>query len=130
MRKHVAVGVLTLALSACGPAWAPPNAPTTPCEVIGEAEYRQAIAAGATSGAAQVQEDGSVSLQNGPGTRHCSTFTTAMRTCRRPNDYVIEYTQTDGGKFYVFVPANTEYRFNVRALPNHCQVVLPLRAPQ
>ena len=48
-----------------------------------------------------------------------------MRPCRRPNDYVIEYTQADGAKFYVQVPANTEYRFNVNAIPNTCQIVLP-----
>jgi len=129
MQKQTAICLMALALVGCGPAWAPANAPTTPCEIIGETEYREALAAGATRGTAQVREDGSVWLQDGPGTRHCSTFTSALKTCRRPNDYVIEYTQTDGQKFHVFVPANTEYRFNVRALPNHCQIVLSLRPP-
>lgn len=118
--------VLGLALLAsCGPSWVPANAPTRPCDIIDEATFNAAREAGATVGRARIHGSGAVSLDNGPGVRHCSTFTTAMKVCRRPNDYVIEYTQIDGAKFYVRVPANTEYRFNVRAAPNTCQIVLP-----
>jgi len=115
--------VLGLLLSGCGPAWAPPNAPTTPCEIVSEARYQAAIDDGAARGRARVYENGVVSLTTGPGIQHCATFSSTMRPCRRPNDYVIEYTQVDGEKFYVLIPANTEYRFNVNAAPNTCQVV-------
>lgn len=112
-------------LSACAPQWAPPNAPTRPCATIDEAAFNAAREAGAAIGRARVYENGTVSLTNGPGVTHCATFNSAMRPCRRPNDYVIEYTPPDGEKFYVRVPANTEYRFNVYAVPNTCQIVLP-----
>lgn len=112
-------------LSACGPAWAPPNAPTRPCEIVDEAAFTAAREAGAAVGRARIHESGMVSLDNGPGVRHCATYTSAMKPCRRPNDYVIEYTQVNGEVFYVRVPANTEYRFNVNAAPNTCQIVLP-----
>lgn len=117
------LGLALVVLGACGPAWAPPNAPTTPCEIVDAAAYNAAREAGAAHGRAQIREDGSVWLHNGAGVKHCATFTSAMRPCRRPNDYVIEYTQPDGAQFYVLVPANAEYRFNVRALPNTCEIV-------
>lgn len=125
MLRKMSVMVSLLALAACGPAWAPANAPTAPCETIGEAAYRVALDAGAASAHAEIHDDGSVAMANGPGVVHCSTFTSALRVCRRPVDLVIVYTQTDGAKLYVRVPANTEYRFNVHAAPNTCQVVLP-----
>ena len=122
-------------LSACGPSWAPPNAPTRPCETIDAAAFNAAREAGAAVGRAVIHDSGMVSLDNGPGVSHCATYTrksrawvtarSAMRPCRRPNDYVIEYTKADGDIFYVRVPANTEYRFNVGAAPNTCQIVLP-----
>jgi len=112
-------------LGACGPAWAPPNAPTRPCETIDLAAFDAAREEGAAVGRARIYESGMVDLQNGPGVTHCATFSSAMRPCRRPNDYVIEYTQVDGAKLYVRVPANTEYRFNVHAAPNTCEIVLP-----
>lgn len=115
-----------LLLSACGPSWAPPNAPTTPCEIIGEAAFNAAREAGAAHGRAVIHESGMVTLDNSPGVVHCATFTSAMLPCRRPNDYVIEYQPPDGEVFYVRVPANAEYRFNVHSLPNTCQIV---RAP-
>lgn len=116
--------VLALAmLSGCGPSWAPANAPTTPCEIVDEAAASAAREAGAAFGRARIHESGMVSLNNGPGIEHCATFSSAMRPCRRPNDYVIEYTPVEGDKFFVLVPANTEYRFNVHAAPNTCQVV-------
>lgn len=124
MRGFVlAIGLALLA--GCGPSWAPANAPTRPCDVIDEAAFNAAREAGAAVGRARIYENGTVSLDTGAGVRHCSTFTTAMKVCRRPNDYVVEYTQTDGGKFYVHVPPNTEYRFNVLVLPNTCQIIMP-----
>lgn len=117
------LGFALAMLAACGPAWAPLNAPTTPCEIITEAAYTAAREAGAAHGRAEIRNDGSVWLSNGPGVVHCATFNSAIKPCRRPNDYVIEYTQPDGAKFYVHVPANAEYRLNIRALPNTCQIV-------
>lgn len=119
------VMLLLLALAACGPSWAPANAPTAPCETIEEAAYQAALNAGAASARAEVHNDGSVAMTNGPGAVQCSTYTSAQRVCRRPVDLVIAYTQADGAKLFVRVPANTEYRFNVHAAPNTCQVVLP-----
>lgn len=112
-------------LAACGPAWAPANAPTRPCDTIDATTFAAAREAGAAVGRARIYENGTVSLDTGPGVSQCATFTSAMKPCRRPNDYVIEYTQVDGQVFYVRVPANTEYRFNVNAAPNTCQIILP-----
>lgn len=127
--KVAAMAVGLALLSACGPAWAPANAPTRPCGTIEAAEFNAAREAGATVGRAVIHDNGVVSLDNGPGVRHCATFTSAMKPCRRPNDYVIEYTEPNGDVFYVRVPANTEYRFNVNAAPNTCQIILPPQAP-
>lgn len=123
--RFTATAFVLAMLAACGPAWAPPNAPTRPCETIDEPAFNAAREAGAAVGRARIYESGMVDLQNGPGVTHCATFSSTMRPCRRPNDYVIEYTQVDGAKLYVRVPANTEYRFNVHAAPNTCQIVLP-----
>jgi len=124
-----ALALALMALAACGPAWAPPNAPTRPCDIVSEAAYNAAREAGAAQGRARIHENGMVSLDTGPGVSHCATYNSTMRPCRRPNDYAIEYTQVDGTKFYVLIPAGAEYRFNVRALPNTCQIVLPPQPP-
>jgi len=120
--RSVILGSALATLCACGPAWAPPNAPTTPCEIVSEAAYNAAREAGAASARATVH-DTWVDMTTGPGVVHCATFTSAMRPCRRPNDLVIEYRQEGAETFYVLVPANAEYRFNVRAAPNTCQIV-------
>ena len=112
-----------LALSACGPSWAPPNAPAHACETISEAEFLQAIEAGAARGDAEIHSSGMVSLNNGPGTVHCATYNSTMKPCRRPNDYVIRYTTETGDALFVRVPANEEYRFNVGARPHTCQIL-------
>ena len=78
-----------LALCACGPSWAPPNAPAHPCPAITEAEFNQALEAGATRGDAEIYTSGMVTLTNGPGVEHCATYNSTMKPCRRPNDYVI-----------------------------------------
>lgn len=126
--RRLAVSLAVLAaLASCGPSWAPSNAPTDPCPTIDEAAYNAAREAGAAHGTAEIRADGSVWLNNGPGVRHCSTYSAALKVCRRPNDYVIAYTQVDGSKFYVRVPAESEYRFDVHAVPNTCEIVRPYR---
>jgi hypothetical protein len=112
-----------LLLGACGPSWAPPNAPARACETISEAAFNQAIEAGAARGDAEIHSSGMVSLNNGPGVVHCATYTSAMKPCRRPNDYVIRYTPEAGEALFVRVPANEEYRFNVRARPHTCEIL-------
>lgn len=123
---RVLAWAVLLALAGCGPAWAPIDAPTTPCALIDEATYQAARAAGAAHARASIHRDGSVSIVNGPGVVQCATFSSAMRPCRRPVDFVIEYRQPGGEIFYVHVPARAEYRFNVHAAPNTCQIT---RAP-
>jgi hypothetical protein len=112
-----------LALSACGPSWAPPNAPAHACETISEAAFNQALDAGAARGDAEIHSSGMVSLNNGPGVVHCTTYNSAMKPCRRPNDYVIRYTTEAGEVLFVRVPANEEYRFDVRARPHTCEIL-------
>ncbi|MBL8544954.1 MAG: hypothetical protein JNL81_00735 [Hyphomonadaceae bacterium] len=123
--KRASLALAVVALAACGPAWAPPNAPTRPCDIVDAAAFNAAREGGAAVGRARIHDNGVVSLTTGPGVQHCATYNSSMKPCRRPNDYVIEYTQTDGGIFYVHIPANTAYRFNVRAAPNTCQIILP-----
>jgi len=115
--------VMVATLGACGPAWAPPNAPTIPCATITQAEFQAALDAGAARGTARIFESGMVDLTNGPGVQHCATYNSTMRPCRRPNDYVIDYTTVEGEHIYVRVPANEEYRFNVRSRPHTCELL-------
>jgi hypothetical protein len=115
--------VLAIALTACGSSYAPPNAPSIPCPQISAAEYESAIEAGAARGDARIHASGMVSLENGPGVVHCATYSSAMRPCRRPNDYVIRYTLENGDALHVRVPAGEQYRFSVSARPTTCQIV-------
>lgn len=121
--RRAALAWMAAVLTACGPAWAPPNAPTTPCETVSESEYNAAREAGAVVARARVHESGMVDMTTGPGVVHCATYSSTMRPCRRPKDLVIAYEQEGAETFYVLVPANAEYRFNVRAAPNTCQIV-------
>ncbi|MBX9745362.1 MAG: hypothetical protein K2X34_00575 [Hyphomonadaceae bacterium] len=114
---------LVAALGACGPAWAPANAPTIPCATITQAEFEAALDAGAARGTARIHESGMADITNGPGVQHCATFNGAMRPCRRPNEYVIDYTTVEGEHIYVRVPANAEYRLNVRSRPHTCELI-------
>ena len=57
-----------------------------------------------------------VDITTGPGVSHCATYNAPMRPCRRPNDYVIDYTTVEGEHIYVRVPANEEYRLNALKL--------------
>ncbi|MGE3250595.1 MAG: hypothetical protein AB7J28_13270 [Hyphomonadaceae bacterium] len=121
---HKTIAILALAaLAACGPSYAPPNAPSRACPTITAAEYQSALDAGAARGRARVHASGMVELNNGPGVVHCATYSSGMRPCRRPNDYVIEYTLADGSVTHVRVPANAQYRFNVHRTPTHCEIV-------
>lgn len=122
MRKLLA-GMTLLLLAACGPSFAPLNAPTVPCANISEAQYTTFRENGAAYAVARIHESGMVEMTAGPGVSHCATFNSSIRPCRRPNDFVIEYTLVDGSKHYVHVPANTEYRFVVSARPTTCQIL-------
>lgn len=64
-----------------------------------------------------------VNITNGPGVVHCATFNAPMRPCRRPNQYVIDYTTAEGETIYVSVPANEEYRLNVSSRPHTCEIL-------
>jgi hypothetical protein len=111
-------------LIACEPAYAPANAPAHPCPIISAAEYEAYIEAGASRATAHVSNRNIISMKTGPGIRQCATFRGgAMKPCRRPNDFVIHYTVESGGSFYVRVPAGEEYRFNVRRVPNTCEIL-------
>lgn len=110
-------------LAACGPQWAPLNAPAYPCPTIDEAAFNAALEAGAARGTARIHESGMVDLRFGPGVSHCATFNSSIRPCRRPNDLVIEYTVEDGSKLHVRVPANEQYRFIVRNRPHTCEII-------
>jgi hypothetical protein len=122
MRKAWA-GLALMMLAACGPSFAPLNAPTLPCASISEAQYRTLRENGAASAVARMHPGGMTEMTTGPGVVHCATYRSNIRPCQRPNDFVIEYTLPDGAKHYVHVPPNTEYRFVVGATPTTCQVL-------
>lgn len=123
MRRAAVAGLAMSALAACGPSYAPANAPSRPCPRITETEFAAALDAGAARGDARIRESGMVDLTFGPGRVHCATFTTAMRPCRRPNDLVIRYVVDGGETVHVRVPAGSQYRFSAQARPTTCQIV-------
>jgi len=115
---------LVATLGACGPSWAPPNAPSMPCATITQAEYEAAIDAGAARATARIHEGGMISMDTGPGVVHCATYSgSTIRPCRRPVDFVINYTTAEGDTIYVRVPANEEYRFRSGNRPHTCEVL-------
>ncbi|MCX7841206.1 MAG: hypothetical protein N2559_17345 [Anaerolineae bacterium] len=116
--------VLGLALGACEPAFAPPDAPALPCPQISAAEFDAALKAGATGAIATINADGTVAMETGPGSVQCATYRSPLRPCRRPNDFVIRYTFADGRVVHVRVPAGTEYRFRLQAQPTPCEIVV------
>ncbi|WP_326525389.1 hypothetical protein [Sphingomonas sp.] len=118
---YVAAGGCLVA--GCGEPFASIHAPGRPCTAITAADHAAAIAAGAASGTASVSAGGTVSLSNGPGVVHCATFKSPLKPCRRPSDYVIDYTLADGSKAFVKVPANQQYRFRLAAAPTTCEFV-------
>lgn len=52
-----------------------------------------------------INAGGMVSMETGPGVVHCATYQSAMRPCRRPNDFVIRYSVSNGEEIHVRVPA-------------------------
>ncbi|MBL8550053.1 MAG: hypothetical protein JNJ73_08700 [Hyphomonadaceae bacterium] len=112
------------ALAACGPAWAPGDAPSHPCPRISAAEFERAIADGATRGTVRVFASGVSDRITGPGVEHCATFKgSAIKPCRRPNDYVLSFEIESGESFYVRVEAGEEYRFRPQNAPNTCEIL-------
>lgn len=114
---------LAALLAACGPTYAPPNAPAIPCPQISAQEYDAAIAAGAARATASISANGMVAMETGPGSVHCATYQSSMRPCRRPVDFVIRYTLASGEVVHVRVPAGDQYRFRVQAQPTTCEIV-------
>jgi hypothetical protein len=112
-----------LAIGGCGPAYAPPDAPARACPAITAEDYDARKAAGAAYATAKVRADGSVWMATGPGVVHCATFRSAMKPCRRPNDFVIRYELADETLAFVMVPKGETYRFNVRRGPVHCEIL-------
>lgn len=122
MRRTVwllAVGLL----AACGPSYAPADAPSRPCPEIDEATFDAALDNGAARGDATIHASGTVDMRFGPGVTHCATFSSALRPCRRPNDLVIRYAVEGGQTLFVHVPAGADYRFHASARPTTCQIV-------
>lgn len=116
--------VTAAALTACGPSYAPPNAPSRPCPEITQAEFEAALEAGAARGDARVYPSGMVDMRFGSGVVHCATFSSTLRPCRRPNDLVIRYEFENGAQTrYVRAEAGSQYRFHVGARPTTCQIV-------
>lgn len=114
---------LAVALVACGPTYAPANAPSRPCPQVTQSEFEAALASGAARGDARVHASGIVETTFGPGAVHCATFRRRPRTCRRPVDLVMRYAFDGGEPVYVRVPAGSQYRFNVGAEPTTCRIV-------
>jgi hypothetical protein len=100
------------------------DAPAHACPTITRAEFDSAVTAGATSASIDVAADGTSDLRVGPGVVSCATYAgSAMKPCKRPNDLVIAYSAKGAAPFYVKVPAGREYRFNVAAAPNTCEIL-------
>lgn len=118
-----AIAASVLVLAACGPTWSRPGSPAYACPTITQAEYEQAIAAGAARATARIHTNGVVDLQSGPGVQHCATYSSTPRVCRRPVDYVIAYTTAEDDQIYVRVPANAEFRFDVHNRPHTCEIL-------
>lgn len=122
-RAGFVILALAAALGACGPRYAPPDAPAIACPQISAADYDAAIAAGAARASATIYQSGIVSMETGAGIVHCATYRSAMRPCQRPVDFVIRYTLASGDVLHVRVPAGEQYRFRVQAQPTPCEIV-------
>lgn len=119
----LSVILLALSAAACGPSYAPVDAPSRPCPEITEAEFQSALDDGAARGDARVYSSGTVNLRFGPGVEHCATFNAPLRPCRRPVDLVIRYEFDDGSVRHVRAAAGSQYRFNAGAQPTTCEIV-------
>jgi hypothetical protein len=112
-----------LALTSCGPSYSPPGSPSTACKSIGKAQFDAAIEAGATRATASIYASGVVSMNSGMGTKQCSSFKGSKQICRRPKDFVIQYTLANDQIRYVLVPKKTEYRLNMNRKPIPCETI-------
>jgi hypothetical protein len=108
----------------CGPAFAPPSAAGQACRTIGQRQFDQAIASGATVARAKIHANGVVSMSTGMGSKQCSSLPKSSPTCVRSNDLVIEYRFDDNTIHYNYVPKNTQYRFTLHAKPTPCEVIV------
>jgi len=126
VRRERIFSTLTVAalVASCGPSYAPANAPSAACQEISAADFDTAIKAGATRGEATISQSGVVSMDTGPGLVQCAAFKSAIRPCRRPNDFVIRYRLADGTMTHVRVAAGEEYRLRLAARPTPCEVIL------
>jgi hypothetical protein len=116
--------VASICLTACGPGFAPPDAPGVACPIITKSQFDDAKDAGALIGRGKISANGVTTLDIGPGTVRCNNMPTAKRTCVRPRDFAIEYKLSDDQPIYVLIPKQTQYRFNVHARPTPCEVVV------
>ncbi len=118
------VSAFAVLLTACGPSFAPGNAPSRPCPILDAAEATAALADGAVRGEVRISANGVSTRDVGAGVVHCATYgSSTLRPCRRPVDFVIHYKPEGAEEFYVRVPANAQYRFRVGRGPNTCEIV-------
>ena len=111
-------------LTSCGPSYSPVGAPSKVCQIITETGFKAAKKDGAASARARISKNGIVSMNIGMGINHCSSSKGANPICRRPNDFVIHYTLSDGRDTYVIVPKDTEYRLTINRKPIPCEVMI------
>jgi hypothetical protein len=112
-----------ICVSACGPKFSPPNAPSTACPNISKTQFDDAVKAGATRARASVSQSGIVSMTTFAGLVQCSSFKGSKQICRRPNDFVVQYTLPNKQVRFVLVPKNREYRLNLNRKPIPCEVL-------
>ena len=126
--RLAAATVALSALSACGPSFAPADAPTRACERIDRAAFDAAIAGGAVHAVANLGEISSIGKPT--GVVHCATYSgSTLKPCRRPDDFVLEARMDGQEPFYVKIPKNTDYRFHANLGADFCKIILPYQAP-
>jgi hypothetical protein len=116
---------LALTLTSCGPKYSSPDAPATACRNISKAQFDAAVTAGAARAVAKISTADIVSMNTGSGVKHCSSFKGSKQICRRPNDFVIQYTLPNDQVRFVIIPKDREYRLNMNRKPIPCEVVTP-----
>lgn len=119
----VTLATCTFALASCGPKYSPPNAPSTACRAITKTQFDTAIAVGAAHAQANIKTSGRVDMTIGSGVKQCSSFKGSKQICRRPTDFVIQYTLPNDQVRFVTIPKNREYRLNIQRKPIPCEVV-------
>ena len=121
--KHALLAACALTLTSCGPKFSSPDAPTTACRTIGKTQYDAAIAAGAAKAKARLTDAGGVTMTTSASVKHCSKFKGSRQTCRRPSDFVIQYSLSNDQIRFVMIPKNREYRLNINRKPLPCEVI-------